>query len=84
LKIAHQMLWNADVRLAPVKEISDLAPIGYPAAGFAFLSLFAAPISESTRSIILVKSSISAGAPAVCTENFIRVDDASESPKLAE
>src|SRR5437762_3068152 len=24
------------------------------------------------------------GNPAVCTENFIRVDDAPESPKLAE
>jgi hypothetical protein len=47
-----------DVRLAPIEEILGLAPVGYPAAGFVFLTPFAAPTTESTRSIILVS-----GAP---------------------
>jgi hypothetical protein len=36
------------------------------------------------NSILLATDIESGDAAAVCTENFIRVDDAPESPKLAE
>src|ERR1700738_3014090 len=39
---------------------------------------------HSQGRIAAARRSLGSGAPAVCTENLIRVDDVMESPKLTE